>query len=93
MSGGVFSYLYRRPDASAADYAHMSTTMAQNDKDREERWRDIRQAIWNIAQMKHQAELAHERMVDVLQAIEWWHSGDYSEEQVEKAIADWRDAQ
>lgn len=85
MSGGSFDYLYSRPEARPGEYENMAELM--------DRWPDAMAAVLRIGALKKEAEAEHEKLSQLLQAVEWWRSCDYGEDQVDEAVAGWRDRQ
>lgn len=85
MSGGSFNYLYARAEGIGAEseYRDMADEM--------EHWPVARARLLEVAELLKRARAIHDEMGGVMQAVEWWKSCDYGQDQVDAAVRKWAD--
>lgn len=92
MSGGSYDYL------CYADYEEIIMRIETLEKMRDDMLKDgyediakiITNYIFHIKKAKITMEIYHKNLYDVLHAYEWWKSGDFGQEQFEKAVKEWK---
>jgi len=95
MSGGSYNYLASMYD-DLADLLGKETDL-QDMADRlaglgwaEDAARETEELLVMLRQWKIRAEVRVRRLFDVWHAVEWWDSGDWSEERVREVLAKYR---
>jgi hypothetical protein len=93
MSGGSYDYLCHK---DIEDLFNMDRQL-QEMSDRlaglgyaDDAARETQEFILNLRQFRNRIEAAAKRLNGVWYAVEWWDSGDYGEEQVKEALAEYR---
>lgn len=80
MSGGSYDYLCNRDssdiDERVTDLERMADRLAE--------------LMQRIRQYQVHTDVIIARLVKVWKAVEWWDSGDWSEDAVRKALGDYR---
>lgn len=94
MSGGSYNYLCRTWDLDRllghrGELERMSERLAGLGYAADAA-RETEELLVMLRQWENRAEVRVERLRDVWKAIEWWDSGDYGEERVKGALAEYR---
>lgn len=95
MSGGSYNYLGTVSDLAdllshESDLRDMADRLAGLGY-AEDAAQETEELLTMLRQWKVRAEVRIRRLSDVWHAVEWWDSCDYSEDQVHKALASYRD--
>lgn len=91
MSGGSYNYLCYRPDGleqQRGDLEAMAKRLAGLPYAQK-----ATEATRNVMVFLDQAEAAAQVLAEVWRAVEWWDSGDFDEDQVREAIAEYGEHQ
>lgn len=93
MSGGSYSYLYCKSfdqlvddDCELEEMANRLAGLGYA----EDAARETKDMLLLIRRTKKEFEDKMLRLADVWQAIEWWDSGDWGEDQAKEALAKYR---
>jgi hypothetical protein len=94
VSGGSYNYLCYREDledliGNKYDIESMRVTLSDLGY-ADEAAKETQELLDLMAQWDAKAQEISESLKEVWKAIEWWHSCDYSEEDVKKALAKYR---
>lgn len=94
MSGGSWNYLYSKEIDDLMQYSNIITLeeMADylNKNGYEDVARDTIRLVEYIKSATIRIEVLHEMLSPVFKAVEWYDSGDYEKDKVEKAIEEYR---
>ena len=86
MSGSSFNYLCDKEDAGWTRYIEMAEACG-------EKWPEVAVELRRIAALKKAGETRHVEFYDVLKAVEWYFSGDWGSEAVDKAMTAWKNGE
>lgn len=91
MSGGSFSYLYERTsDGGNIGYAEEYERVAASDT--LEKHPDAVAALRKLAEARRALIKHHDALRDIMHAVEWVHSSDWAQDQLDAVIVKWRTA-
>lgn len=95
MSGGSYNYLYASADDPEALVEHVSDIKAMAERlaglpYARDAATETERILALIERLHMQVKVRSEALEDVWHAVEWWDSGDYSEDAVRKALAKYR---
>lgn len=87
MSGGHFNYVCfeaeENPFKALPDLRNMETCLRSHNKQLAAD--EVLKYILMIETAQHRLEVAHKHFNNLLFAVEWWASGDWGEEDVDRA--------
>ncbi len=95
MSGGSYNYLFtKEPEelfgwSAKDDLEDMADSLAQLGY-AEDAARETLDLLLKVRQIEVHLATRLKRLNDVWPAMEWWHSGDSSEDEVKRALARYR---
>ncbi|WP_030672315.1 hypothetical protein [Streptomyces sp. NRRL B-1347] len=94
MSGGSYDYLCRALDFTdlvnqMPNIERMSKTLAHLGYAADAA-RETEELLLILRQSEVRATVRLERLRNVWQAVEWWHSADWSQDQVKQALDEYR---
>ena len=93
MSGGSFNYLcVQEPDQIMANDSHlqaMADALAALGY-ADDAAAETEELLLTVRQMRNRISAMARRLSDVHYAVEWWKSGDWSEDQVKDALLKYR---
>jgi hypothetical protein len=93
MSGGTFDYLCYKSAGELLEADHELQSMADALAElgyAEDAARETQEILLTIRAMRNRVQVSIDRLTDVWRTMEWWRSGDYSEDQLEEALAKFR---
>jgi hypothetical protein len=88
MSGGSWDYLYMI--TADGRIGHASTYRLMADSPELAAYPDARAALHSLAEARDAIEKQHNSLAEIMKAVEWIHSGDWSIDQLNDAILEWR---
>lgn len=90
MSGGSYDYLYAKPPGDLHEYIPELERLADRLRDMEEyaAAEEVDAHATRIVEYHNQMKATHDRLSDVMKAVEWYDSGDWGRNSVHEACED-----